>query len=384
MNFLLGEVRNSAMDARDTAQLQTPSQICLLEKAERSKLMEKGPIFIGGPDRCGKTTMRAFLASHPNIAIPAVGSNMWTYFYGQYGDLAIEQNFERCLEDMLHYKHVAFLQPDSERIRHEFHQEERTYARLFSLFLIHFAEREGKPRWGVQTGLIERYADQILAAYPGAQIIHLIRDPRDRYEASLARWPKGRLRAGGAVARWEYSVGLAKRNQKRYPERYLVVRYETMVAKPEQTLHQLCEFLDETYTTDMLTMSDAPEFREKISQGIDLDPDQTPVTTDYIGRYRQGVPREDIAFIQAYAGKDMKAYDYRLEPNDFSFSERLRFNLTVRPKGLVSMWTWLFLERLQHRFPGIIGRTPKPRMILSDQPKNREPEAAGQLAGRAN
>ena len=163
--------------------------------------MRKGPIFIGGPDRCGKTTMRAFLASHPNIAIPAVGSNMWTYFYGQYGDLADNQNFERCLDDMLHYKHVAFLQPDAERIRREFKHGERSYARLFSLFLIHYAEREGKPRWGAQTGLIERYADQVMAAYPDSQMIHMVRDPRDRYEASLALWPKGKLRAGGAVAR---------------------------------------------------------------------------------------------------------------------------------------------------------------------------------------
>src|SRR5512133_1603979 len=44
--------------------------------------IERGPIFIGGPDRCGKTTLQAFLSSHPNIAIPAVGSNFWTYFYG--------------------------------------------------------------------------------------------------------------------------------------------------------------------------------------------------------------------------------------------------------------------------------------------------------------
>ena len=50
------------------------------------------PIFIGGLDRCGKTTLRAFLVSHPNISIPAVGSNMWTYFYGQFGDLSDPEN----------------------------------------------------------------------------------------------------------------------------------------------------------------------------------------------------------------------------------------------------------------------------------------------------
>ena len=142
--------------------------------------METSPIFIGGLDRSGKTTLRAYLHSHPRIAIPAVGSNMWTYFYNQYGDLKDAGNFERCLSDMLKYKHVVFLEPDPDRIQREFWQGPPTYAHLFSLFLVHFAERENKPRWGVQTGLIERYADQIFSAYPGVKIIHMLRDPRGR------------------------------------------------------------------------------------------------------------------------------------------------------------------------------------------------------------
>ena len=84
--------------------------------------MNKGPIFIGGLDRCGKTTLRAFLVSHPNISIPAVGSNMWTYFYGQFGDLSDPTNFERCMDAMLHYKHVRFLKPDAKEIREVFHR----------------------------------------------------------------------------------------------------------------------------------------------------------------------------------------------------------------------------------------------------------------------
>jgi hypothetical protein len=329
--------------------------------------MNMGPIFIGGPDRCGKTTMRAFLTSHPNIAIPAVGSNMWTYFYGQYGDLVDDQNFERCLDDMLHYKHVAFLRPDVERIRREFHEGERSYSRLFSLFLIQFAERAGKGRWGVQTGLIERYADQIMAAYPGARMVHMIRDPRDRYEASLARWPNGKLRSGGAVARWEYSVDLAERNQQRYSGSYLTVHYEKMVTEPEQTLHLICDFLGETYTPDMLTMKGAPDFRAKISQGRDLARGQTPVTPDFIGSFRQGVSKEDIAFIQAYAGLKMRAYDYKPVPIIFTIGERLHFNLIARPRGLVARSIWLGVEKLQQNFPKVMGRKPKPRMLLERQ-----------------
>lgn len=231
--------------------------------------METGPIIIGGPDRCGKTLMRSLLVAHPNIAIPEVGSNMWTYFYGRYGDLGLPANFERCVGAMLRYKHVRLLQPDSGRIRREFWEGEPTYARLFALFHQHYAEKQGKPRWGDQTGLVERYADPLFTAYPTAKMIYMVRDPRDRYEASLALWPNGKGRVGAATARWVYSVRLAQRNQKRYLGRYMVVKYETLVREPEATLREVCAFLGEDYLPAMLTLDCAPRYRGEGRQSIE-------------------------------------------------------------------------------------------------------------------
>ena len=326
--------------------------------------MERGPIFIGGPDRCGKTTMRAFLVSHRHISIPAIGSNMWTYFYGQYGDLSRRENFERCLDAMLHYKHVAFLKPDPDRIRREFWQGLPTYARLFALFQQHHAEREGKPRWGDQTGLIERYADLVFAAYPTAKMIQMIRDPRDRYEASLALWPHGKGRVGGATARWLYSAGLAKRNLRKYPDRYKVVRYETMVTHPEATLREVCAFLDEEYTPAMLAMEGAPDHRDKLSRGSTGQPGQSPLAADFIGRYHEVIARREIAFMQMHAGRDMLAWGYPLEPIRFSRWERLHFYGVVWPLNLARMLTWRTLEAVQHHFPAQMGRKLAPHRVL--------------------
>lgn len=342
------------------------------------RAVEQGPIFIGGPDRCGKTTLRAFLASHPRIAIPAVGSNMWTYFYGQYGDLSQPGNFERCLEAMLRYKHVRFLQPDAERIRREFWQGDPSYARLFSLFVMHFAEREGKPRWGVQTGLIERYAAQIFEAYPGVKMLHMVRDPRDRYHASLTLWPDGRGRAGGAAARWLYSARLAKLNLRRFPGSYMVVRYESMVSEPEKTLRAVCDFLGEAYDPAMLAMPGAAKHRERLSQGRDLLPGETPVTTDHIGLFREGVPKAEIAFIQQEARQEMLEFGYRAEPLSFTSGERLRYAVLDWPLNRARMAAWLAVEAVQHRAPGVFGRKPRAAMIL-DSP-NGAPRRGSETA----
>ena len=339
----------------------------------------RGPIFIGGLDRCGKTTLQAFLSSHPNIAIPAVGSNFWSFFYGQYGDLSIPENFENCLAGLMHYKHALYLQPDPNRIRNEFWQGAPTYARLFGLLHQHYAERLGKPRWGDQTGLVERYADQILASYPGAKMLHMIRDPRDRYEASLAMWPNCKGRCGGATARWKYSVSLMKRNLAAFPDRYMVVQYENLVRQPEETLRRVCEFLGETYTQAMLSMDGSPGHREKLLQNADAS--ERVLSEKYIGRFRTHVPPMEIAFMQQYVGQDMRQLGYNLDPIQFTLKERVRYETVTRPANLARMTAWLMTESLHQRFPRLVGRQPSGAKVVTSNRSKDVKAAARQGEG---
>ena len=319
-----------------------------------------GPIYVAGLDRSGKTTLAAYLTSHPDISIPAVGSNMWTYFYGQYGDLADADNLERCLDAMLHYKHVRFLEPEPERIRRELAQGPATYARLFSLFLIHHAERTGKPRWGAQTGLVERYADRLFVAYPGLRIVHMLRDPRDRYHASVTKWPNQRGRAGGAAARWQYSTTLAERHARRYPDAYRIFRYEDLVHDTERTLREVCAFVGAPFTRDMLRMDGQPTLRRKLEEsggsGTDL------LSPRFIGAYRDGVAPDELAFLQAALCRRMRAHGYTLDRDLLAPRARLRFALVSWPNQAARQLAWRGVEELQQRLPRLVGRTPAPRM----------------------
>lgn len=339
-----------------------------------------GPVFIGGLDRSGKTTMRAFVASHPRIAIPAVGSNMETYFFGRFGDLADPANLDRCLASMLRYKHVRFLQPDEARIRREFADGPKTYERLFSLFLIHFAEREGKPRWGAQTGLIERYADELFTAFPGAKVIHMLRDPRDRYEASLALWPDGKGRAGGATARWRYSVRLAERNLRRHPGDYLIVRFEDLIREPEATVREVCAFLDEPFVPEMLGMPEAEKHRAMLAEGAKGSDGGAPLSEDFIGGFRGRIPERELAFIQLHAGTAMRRHGYELEPLHLSARERARFVAFDWPNQAVRMTAWQGVETLQQRFPRVVPRRPGSRMIVEPAAAQPVERAAGGAA----
>lgn len=318
----------------------------------------KGPIFIGGLDRCGKTLLRALLVSHPRIAIPEIGSNYWTFFYKKYGDISLEENFESCLSDMARYTHVTLLNPDFNRIRREFFKSERTYEHLFGLLNQQYAEKQNKPRWGDQTGLIERFADQVLSAYPGAKMIHLIRDPRDRYEASKSKHPNGKGKIGAATARWKLTTQLARRNLITHPDHYMIIQYETLVTHPEQILKEVCNFLEENFSPEMLEMSGAPDFREKILRGAYGNSGSSLISTEFIGRYKKSLTIEEIKFMQQIVGKTMNNYGYQMEKVKMSSREKLAYYTNAFPDNWMRFISWLIIEKAQRLLPERFGKTP--------------------------
>ena len=330
------------------------------------------PVYIGGLDRSGKTTMAAFLTSHPNIAIPEVGSNMWTYFFGRFGDLAKLENLDRCLRAMLRYSHVRFLDPEPDRIRREFSEGPPTYARLFSLFLIHYAKARGKARWGAQTGLIERYADHVFQAEPEAKVIHMVRDPRDRYEASLALWPDGKGRAGAAAARWRYSIRLAERNLSTYPGGYMVVRYEDLVLRTEEVLRRVCAFLGEAFVPDMLAMPGAHERRQRLIARARLATGGPLLSPGFIGRFHGRVSPRELAFLQLHLGRLMPAHHYEPERLNLSPGEWTRFALVDWPGHAARMLAWQVVEAFRQRFPRWVGPQPDAR-TLEEPPTGASP-----------
>ncbi|MGI8828221.1 MAG: sulfotransferase family protein [Candidatus Limnocylindria bacterium] len=317
-----------------------------------------GPIFIGGTDRAGKTLLAAILSSHPNISIPAVGSNMWTLFYRRFGDLAVTENFERCLQAMLRYKHVRFLNPDVPRLRRDFHAGKRTYARLFVLIQEQSAERAGKARWGDQTGLIEGYADEVLGAYADAVMVQMVRDPRDRYDASITMWPEGRLRVGGAVARWRYSAIHALRNAAQHAGRYLVVRYEDLVTQPETTVRRVCEFVGEDYRAAMLEMRGMPSYRQKLLSGRTDVSDGQLISAKYVGSHHGRIPMRELTFLERSAARLMRTFGYEPHATSLAGNTRIRYAVVDVPLNVGRMAIWTVRQEAAHRFPRLMGRKP--------------------------
>ena len=306
----------------------------------------ESPIFIAGPDRSGTSLMFALLASHPNISMVR-RTNMWRYFHERYGDLKETDHFKRCLVDMTRYNRMKHLKPDAERIQSEFLSGEPTYGRLFALFHLHNAERAGKRRWGDKSLHTEHYADHVFHEYPNARIIHMTRDPRDRYASVRKRHGRDTPRLGASTGRWLFSMNRAIRNQKRYPAQYKIVRFEDVTRDPEGTMREVCAFIGEEFAPEMMTMSGAAEHTnvggnssfEKIEPG--------KISKKPVGRYREVLSNREILYIQTFTGKFMQQLGYEKQQVKLSVGEMFRFYGWLFPSSVVRMVGWIMLTTLK-------------------------------------
>jgi hypothetical protein len=247
---------------------------------------------------------------------------------------------------MLRYKNISCLEPNTSRIRKEFLLSEKSYSNLFALFHRHYAERLKKARWGIQSGFIEAYSQAIFRAFPRAKMIHLIRDPRDRFASLIKMSPKELNKIGPNTANWIYSVYLAQKNSKLYRENYKIVLYENLVSHPEQTLRDIGIFLRENLSSTYLELTNANEFFEKHGR----------LSQIYIAHYPNILSKSDIVFIQRFSKRYMLTHGYELETYRLPVNMDMVIYFARWINNFAYLIGWMAIETLRQRFPGRLAR----------------------------
>lgn len=284
---------------------------------------DPGPLFLAGADRSGIGLLGELLEAHPNIAVSR-RTNFWTFYYGRYGDLRKPGNLERCISEMMRNTRIQALHPDQERLIRDFQEGEATYSRLFALLQEQNLRRLDKSHWCDKSLNSEGYAGIIMSAYPTARMIQVIRDPRDRYISQSMHRRAGRGKVGSGAAQWRWSARWAERNLREYPDRYFVMRYETLVDRPEATLAELCDFIGEDYSDAMLQTETGPQ----------------PITAASVGRFRRDLSGRDLHFLQLVTGRTAARFGYEPATVQLSGRDRLAFWLADVPINAARLWLW--------------------------------------------
>jgi hypothetical protein len=203
-------------------------------------------------------------------------------------------------------------------------QRSVSYADFVTGIFDHYGEYVHKPLVGDKTPYYVRNLPTLHALWPQAKIIHLIRDERDaclsainwkrktdRLKSQFTTWEKHPVTTAALWWEWHVRKGL---EDGRFldPEHYFELRYETLIARPEEECARLCDFLGLPWEESMLKFH---EGRIKNESGLDAKNAWMPITPG-LRDWRTQMPEEDIERFEAAAGNLLVELGYpRAVPN---------------------------------------------------------------------
>jgi hypothetical protein len=259
--------------------------------------------------RSGTKLLRALLMENRRVQIPAGESDllpMWIDRWEQFGDLSRRGAFDAFYREVSRLPYLAAMTrvgfpADPDR----WYEACPRYdvAGVFEGLVRTQLGAGGDSLWGDKTPSYTRHIAQIASAFPEARFVHIIRDVRDYCLSVNKAWGKNRLRA---AQRWADDVRRARADGAALGGRYLEVRYEDLITRPDEVLAGVCAFLEIDFSPTMLTLSrpsevagDAGGMRE--------------VKSDNAGKYRTRMRASTLRRIEAIAGDVLRDAGYDVE-----------------------------------------------------------------------
>ena len=333
---LLAELALYADDVVRAVRCESFPAIGLSEVTGDAGWLER-PVFLCGHHRTGTTLLQALLDGHPELVVlPSEGTYLSSFRYVAHTNPgpreldAFAAEWVSRLVDPSHAPHfklgrsTANTQPYVSIVRRMLAWQAQLpqsmpglarFSALLALLALVAAYRDvalpgSAPRmWAEKTPLNERNV-QKLAVFGHARFIHVVRNPGDSF-ASLLRalhmaGGTGPARAVHAAAIGN-SLRLAATNAARWPDRYLVVKYEDLTDSTAREMERVRAFLG---------IGEHPTLTQPTAVGIAVQANSSfdRGAAGVVKRSRHGgeLAPADSRLLAAFAGDPARAFGYDL------------------------------------------------------------------------
>jgi hypothetical protein len=316
-----------------------------------SNLMEHDPVFIVGCGRSGTTLLRVMLASSDRLMIPPESDFLWRAARRFGPGARMTGRHEEFVSMLEAISSFPALELSSDEIRHELAgQPSETVAHCVSAVYRLYARKSGRSRWGDKNPFYVRYLGLIQRLFPNLRVIHVVRDGRD-VAVSVRKTKMRPHNLFLSARRWASCVEAGRRWGAQHQDRYLEIRYEALVAHPEQELKRVCDFIGEPFSPAML------EYHKDNQDLRHVAPAERghhgnlarPIMRRNTDKWRAELTLHDQQIIEAVAGRTLSASGYSrvhdavpLWLKAYVQSCELRYGLGARPlvRRLVDAAPW--------------------------------------------
>jgi len=274
--------------------------------------MEENLFFITGRGRSGSWLLKSIFDAHPNICVAPeslfietlyhkyVKIEKWTNKIKEsfYQDLVEERRLEIWWKLDLNLLKKSILEAD----------EDLNYAQMclipYQVYAIQ-NERKNLLILGDKNPGYSLRLNELLKLFPKAQVIALIRDPRD----NVASYTKVEFDLNNEIAlaqRWNLYNNALLDAKERFGARVSFFKFEDLIANPEETLNAMCLHLNIPFNKNMLTFYQNPKnvfsWNEKIKKSFD---------TSNIFKWKK-IEKEINSKISFICKKNIQTFKYEL------------------------------------------------------------------------
>ncbi|MFN3933044.1 MAG: sulfotransferase family protein [Parvibaculum sp.] len=299
-------------------------------------MQDKRAIFIGGCGRSGTTMLGSALGAARNaIVTPESQFKLSVLNKLRHSTEPVQSKELYSGISQIERFRVLWEMRLSERIEREAGEADHTFARRFLFDVVdQYAARHDRNEWDVWVDHSPnniRHAISLVEAFPDARILHIIRDGRSAAASVLALdW--GPADPVQAAQWWMEAIAHGLAAERRYPDKVMSVKYESLTEDPEAELRRICEFAGLTFTAEMLY---ADSFKKPFYNQKQHSRVGTKISADKNESWRNTLSKKDLALFESRCGELLELLGYKAATTeaDRRFSRldliRLRINSTI-------------------------------------------------------
>jgi hypothetical protein len=322
--------------------------------------------FILGRPRSGTTLLRTLLDVHPQVNIPLENSGM-IHLYFKYRRVR-NWDVNACMELRQDFKNLNFIESwnldwaSMDAVFEKAAGARLSFPEVIKVFYFHYQSeflKEGFRCLGDKSPLNSLYSRELSRAFPEATYIHLIRD----YRANLASMSKHDIFSPsrtGILMQWKKSAEQIRKLAGLHPEKYLQIRYEDLVMDPVNTYEKVCDFLQLSFSAELLD----PEYRKKAIRKIYNTPFLNQwhpnlsgrITGSHIHKWESELDAHTVQQADYVAGKTGQGYKYEPRSRQFGISlmlitepKKLLFHLNEMNRYLYDRLPYRMKRRIRNR-----------------------------------